>query len=136
MKVTPGENFGGIFAIGEYERIVGRAIQFHSRHVPYIFQGFADRSVDLRYTTQAVGVLYPPTVDVRLPDLALPKKLRQAFGDFDLSPVRSGLVNAGAFGNGRPFHCSRGHAAGRTGQARYWPAAPPPITPAGKSRWG
>src|SRR5438034_10320082 len=93
MKVTPGENFGGTLAIGEYERIVRRAIQFHSRHVPHIFQGFADRSVHLRYTTQAVGVLDPATIDVRLPDLALPEKLRQAFGDFDLSLVRSGLVN-------------------------------------------
>ena len=116
MKVTPGENFGGIFAIGEYERIVGRAIQFHSRHVPYIFQGFADRSVDLRYTTQAVGVLYPPTIDVRLPDLALPKKLRQAFGDFDLSPVRSGLVNAGVIRNRRSLQCFKGHGAGQIRQ--------------------
>src|SRR5205809_7995272 len=94
MKVTPGENFGGIFAIGEYERIVGRAIQFHSRHVPHIFQGFADRPVDLRYTTQAVGVAHPPTIEVRLPDLALPTEFRQAVGDLDLSPLRPGLVNA------------------------------------------
>src|SRR5437867_6543488 len=105
MKVTPGENFGGIFAIGEYERIVGRAIQFHSRHVPYIFQGFADRSVDLRYTTQAVGVLYPPTVDVRLPDLALPKKLRQAVGELDLSPVRYDLENTWDIRNRKSLQC-------------------------------
>src|SRR5438093_3932240 len=105
MKVTAGENFGGTLAIGENERIVGRAIQFHSCHVPHVFQGFADRSVDLRYTTQAVGVLYPLTIDVRLPDLALPEKSRQAFGDFDLSLVWSGLVNARVIRNRRSLQC-------------------------------
>ena len=116
VKVAAGQDVWRAGVAGKDERIVGGAIQFHRGHVPHVFQRFADGSVDLRNTTQAVGVLYAAAIDVRLPDLTVAKKSREPCGDFDLTAVRSCLMNTRVIGNGRSLQRFKRHGAGEIRQ--------------------
>ena len=121
MKV-PARNH--ILRISEDERVVGCAVQFHGSHAPHILQAFSNRTMYLRYATEAIGILHASTIEVRLANLALMEESRQTRRNFDLAWVGSRPMNALVEGLRRPFQCFQRHGARQIRQIQQLPGAP------------
>src|ERR1051326_2261448 len=75
VEIAAGENVTGILA-GEYEGIVRGAVQLDCHDAPYVLHAFAYCTVDLRYASEAIRILNPAAIDVRLTNFTFTQEER------------------------------------------------------------